>query len=264
MLGKLLKYECKSIGRILLPIYALLLVLSVIFGFILRQNSAIPAVQTIRNLLGGFYTMAGFALIAITVGIIILQFYRNLLGNEGYLMFATPVTTGRHITNKMISGTIWTILGVIVGLDSILTLGLISQKVNWNEFTHGLQQIFHHFSNTSHAIVMLQVILVFVVCSAEMVAKIYASIAVGHQWSNHRKLGAVIAYAVFSAVEGIVGVPIIGLTGNLFSSAIYHAMGTQPQWDTTLFTILMVNGAILLAVYWFVSWILLHKRLNLQ
>ena len=92
MLGKLLKYECKSIGRILLPIYALLLVLSVIFGFILRQNSAIPAVQTIQNLLGGFYTMAGFALIAITVGIIILQFYRNLLGNEGYLMFTTPVT----------------------------------------------------------------------------------------------------------------------------------------------------------------------------
>ena len=62
---------------------------------------------------------------------------------------------------------------------------------------------------------MLQVILVFVVCSAEMVAKIYASIAVGHQWSNHRKLGAVIVYAVFSAIEGIVGVPIIRLTGNL-------------------------------------------------
>lgn len=263
MLGKLLKYECKSIARILLPIYGLLLLLSIVFGFLLQQNAANPTVQMIQNLFGGFYFMAGVGMVAVTIGIIILHFYRNLLGSEGYLMFATPVSTGQHVANKVISGTFWTVLGSLVGFGSILILALVSTRVGWGEFTHGLHQAFNILSKSSNTVLILQIVLLFIVASAEMVAKLYASIAVGHQWSNHRKLGAVIAYAVFSTVEGIVGVPIIGVTGDLFGNAAYSAR-MHPQWDTTLFTILMIDSAVLLAVYWFVSWILLHKRLNLQ
>ena len=39
MLGKLLKYEMQAMGRILMPLYGVLLVLSVAFGLSLRQSN---------------------------------------------------------------------------------------------------------------------------------------------------------------------------------------------------------------------------------
>ena len=43
MLGKLLKYEMQAMGRILMPLYGVLLVLSVAFGLSLRQSTGAPA-----------------------------------------------------------------------------------------------------------------------------------------------------------------------------------------------------------------------------
>lgn len=40
MLGKLLKYEIRAVGRIMLPLYAALLILSVVFGAVMEIGRA--------------------------------------------------------------------------------------------------------------------------------------------------------------------------------------------------------------------------------
>ena len=99
---KLLKYEWKACARICLPLYGAMLLMSV--GQRSDDNRACT----------GFYEwypdsdsrMLYFAmLVAVFVGdrgILIQRFYKNLLGDEGYLMFTLPVTVAQHIWSKVI------------------------------------------------------------------------------------------------------------------------------------------------------------------
>ena len=84
MLGKLIKYEFKSLLRIFLPLYAVMIALS----------SVIPTTDTFNDV-GAFVV---FALVVISTSIFIglaiftiLRFNSSLFGDEGYLMFTLPV-----------------------------------------------------------------------------------------------------------------------------------------------------------------------------
>lgn len=75
MLGKLLKYDFKSIARILLPIYGAFLVVSVLLGAQSGSRSISPAILSIFIAL---FTVA----IILTIVLVIQRFYQNLLGAQ--------------------------------------------------------------------------------------------------------------------------------------------------------------------------------------
>ena len=103
MLGKLLKYEIKATARWFLPIYIIIF----LFAFINRLINPFQKVgdtytATVEglnflNFMRGISIFVYFALIvaviAMTFIIIIQRFYKNLLGDEGYIMFTLPVKT---------------------------------------------------------------------------------------------------------------------------------------------------------------------------
>src|SRR5699024_3526845 len=99
---KLLKYEWKACARICLPMYAALLLLSVV--------TRVMMVEQVQELLYGIpsvliamlYLAMIVAVFVVTAIILIQRFYKNLLGDEGYLMFTLPVTVGQHIWSKLI------------------------------------------------------------------------------------------------------------------------------------------------------------------
>ena len=51
--------------------------------------------------------MIVLAAILLTIYLLVERFYHNLLGNEGYLMFALPVSTSEHIIAKILTALIW-------------------------------------------------------------------------------------------------------------------------------------------------------------
>ncbi|HBG84828.1 MAG TPA: hypothetical protein DDW57_03195, partial [Erysipelotrichaceae bacterium] len=80
MLGKLLKYEMKMFGRILLPLYGLLIATSVITGLSL---SAVMNNVLDEYLMAFMPIVYGVILVAVgvmTIVLLINSFYKNLLG----------------------------------------------------------------------------------------------------------------------------------------------------------------------------------------
>ena len=279
MLGKLLKYEMQAMGRILMPLYGVLLVLSVAFGLSLRQNNQY---NTGNATFGSLYGAAAAAVMIVTLILIIQRFYRNLLGSEGYLMFCLPVSTGQHMANKIISATFWIILGGLVGLLSVILLSIMATDptINFAEtirqtITQAAGSLMQENGSTQSGMIILVIegILFLVGSCAEIAAKLYAAIAIGHQWSSHRVLGAVLAFVGIIIIEIILGNTMSIITAGVDDQAmpiIFKLSSTMMTLtSTTMGNLQMALGLLAgvafarLAICWFISWILLDRRLNL-
>ena len=106
MLSKLVGYEMKAFGRILLPIYGAIVVTALLLGINMHfisfsENAGAIALSIVLAILVA-------AVFIVTILLSVIRFYNNLLGREGYLMFSLPVGTGDLIWAKVISSVIST------------------------------------------------------------------------------------------------------------------------------------------------------------
>ena len=132
MLGKLLKYEIKAMGRVMLPLYAVMVFAACLFAFNLRLNMSGVAkfiVDRFAIVTGFLFGAAVLAVFVVMVIIVIQRFYKNLLGTEGYLMFTLPARTHEHILSKAISSFLWILIGGAAGLAAltIIVIALFMQ-----------------------------------------------------------------------------------------------------------------------------------------
>lgn len=130
MLTKLLRYEFKSTGRVVLPIAAGVLVLNIFTNilshFVQNTSDRLPLAGVAMALLALASAVSLLVVLAICSFIEIQQFYR-LLGERGYLMLALPVPIWQHIAAKVICGTVWTLFGMVFfTLCGMLTTDTVS------------------------------------------------------------------------------------------------------------------------------------------
>ena len=98
MLSKLMKYEFKATGRTLLPLYGALLGFALINRILFRGsldetiNETFGTIGNIANFISVFaYGCTMAAVFVVTFFVIVQRFYKNILGDEGYLMNTLPV-----------------------------------------------------------------------------------------------------------------------------------------------------------------------------
>ena len=60
----------------------------------------IKTILSVISMVG--YVVLIISISAITLIIMVQRFYKNLLGDEGYLMFTLPVKTWQNVLNKLI------------------------------------------------------------------------------------------------------------------------------------------------------------------
>ena len=261
MLGKLLKYELAATGRKLPLLYGVLIVISLLFGIIIGSGAFNDAV--FGRISTALYVMAAITLGLLTLIVLIQRFYKNLLGNEGYLMLTLPATPGAHVASKIISATIWIILGGIAGVVAMNIMFYFITNTWYVSFT----ELFHMLKGALSAhggwLVLVEMAAIGILICAEAAAKVYAAISIGHQWSNHRALGAVLAYVGLSVIEAFAAIPLQKVFGE---DGLYWNFWTGETIHETqiFFLLLLIVVAVMLAIYWFVTWILVKKRLNLQ
>ena len=104
MLGKLFKYEVKATARIFLPLYFVLIVFAIINSFMSFNADDFSLPQFITLTLYIFILVGMFVASLI---VMIQRFYKNLLSEEGYLMFTLPVKPYKHIISKLIVSVMW-------------------------------------------------------------------------------------------------------------------------------------------------------------
>jgi len=258
MLTNLLKYELKASARLFLPMYGAVIVLAVFTRLFLAIGGRDAFLydsggSVFMAMLAGIFSFLSGALIVAmfvcTAILVIMRFYRNLMGDEGYLMFTLPVPVWMLTASKMLASGIWTIGSVLAAIFAILILfpGWFPGLISFADIIAEFPQFTVSF-------------LIAITQAFGWVLIVYFSIAAGaYLWPKHRILGAFGAYLITTIIMQIIGVIIISqwlfiheLTGGASNQGWEHLIG----W--LLLTIFSY------AVFFVLTNLLLQRKLNLE
>ena len=283
MLGKLLKYEFRATGRIFLPSYAVLLVMSVV-ARLFYGNGRIFGFDggASEGLLVGIITLIMIMLFTavwvVTLAVTLRRFWTNLLGREGYLTNVLPVHPWEHMFSKLVTASVWNILS---GLASILALWIMLGGVlnlldiNWSEFMEfwrELRQVLAREGATGQAILFaVQIVLGSLLSVFQFILSVYAAMCVGQLVNTHRIWASIGAYfgvniaksMIFSQVGGRV------LAARFFGTTVYSYEGPisvarELARVNELFLWYITFELIFCAALFFTGTWILRRRLNLQ
>lgn len=269
MLRKLMKYEFKATGRILIPLYGALLLFALINRFLFRGNLD----ESISKAFGSFGTLANFitvfaygctmaAVFVVTFFIIVQRFYKNILGDEGYLMNTLPIKPYINIVNKILVSVIWTIISCFVAFLSLLIL-----FVNFNDITSilpelipSLKKVYNYYGSAPY-LLFFEFCLTALVQLTKSITMIYAAMSIGHLFNKSKILFSIVAF---------IGLNIISNSIN----SIFLYIGTQgnfPQISSNRVIVLggflsvyMFVQLIYFIIYFFITNYILTKKLNLE
>ena len=195
MLGKLMKHEFRATARIMLPVMGAMVALALLANLSIRglagNLSDVPMLRILFVLIIIFFGVAVVATAVMSLVIMVSRFYRNLLKDEGYLMFTLPVSVHELIWSKLIVSLVW-FLGT--GLLIFLVMTLMALNLSHTN----LQMILEQFPSWSEILgwldeagvrgqvitFLVQIVLgtligIFAVC-----LHFYGAMALGHMFSK--------------------------------------------------------------------------------
>lgn len=230
MFGKLMKYNLKEVGIVMLPMYAALLVLGTAAGLAMRYSimrgageiiaSTVPGVITIILFL--VFGVMGLATVVVTLIMILRNFRDNLLGSRGYLMNTLPVTTAEQVLSKVLNGVLFILFGgAASGLSGLLFLLVYLRRRDWAELGESFREAFG--DKMSPTLVVLQIVVLLLFWAVQVVAKLYISLSLGNLWRDHRSLGANLAFVGITELQNLLGNGLTRLTSD--ASLGYSVMG---------------------------------------
>lgn len=219
MLGKLIKYELKATSRWFLPLYCGIIIFA-IFSKIstvvinledikhLSYNN--PLVELIVNtamLISGFlYSFVIITTIVMTFVIAIRRFYKNLLSDEGYLMFTLPISSHKLILSKLLTTIIWYTCSILVIIFSLFILIVNKDFLHvMSLLSTALLFFFNEIQKYPSFISFFVLILINLFISIPyLVLMIYASISIGHTRNSHKVLYSFGAFLGLDIIISIV------------------------------------------------------------
>lgn len=270
MTGKLIKYEMRSCIRLMTVIWAALLVTSLFFGLNnsgLWSDSDPGTLTNILQLLTGLMYFAVFvALIAASVIIIIMRFYKGILGDEGYLVHTLPVKPWQLITAKGIVALCIVLISILAAFLSFCILDVTSGASIASDLWEGVGRVFRDYPKT--ILIAIEVFLLLILSLLKSIYQIYAALSIGHLANKHRlilSLGAYIglnaALTIISAVVFVIS-EATGFSSWLGSLAETSANGFNSAGQI-LILLLCVASAIQVAIFHVITERILSLKLNL-
>jgi hypothetical protein len=272
MLVKLMKYELKATARTLIPLYIALLTFAIINKIFIGTGLAdrlegFGSIPFILSIFGYGCTMA--AVFIVTFFVIIQRFYKNLLGDEGYLMNTLPVTTTTNLISKLSIATLWNIISGFVAVLSILIMAF-----NPDAFSRFFQELFKGLSEGYSEvgiqiyIIIIEVIIIVLIYLLKSLTMIYASISIGHLFSKHRILSAFGAFIGLNFIAGAIStgtmmaLSIIGKSQNLANEHL-DALSRMLTFHKILICVILYNLVFFIA-YFIITNYILKNKLNLE
>lgn len=276
MTGKLIKYEFRSILKIMGIGWAALLSMALFAGLFdliaFRQNDmeGFGHLTEIASAITSFlYGSLFVAIIVVTVLIILMRFYKGLLRDEGYLMHTLPVKTWQLITAKGVVAAAVSLISILAATLSVLILMAFDGGIEYfGEFMSELLRTLGKYP--AYIAIMLEALLLGVCWIAAMIYKAYAALSIGQLAQKHR-----IALSVGAWIGiGVVFLILMSILGNLsFSSAfsdwlegILEGMVNDSPLNAIQvgMWILILVEAVQIAIFHVVSEQILRRRLNLE
>ena len=274
MLRKLLKHEFRATGRVMLPLFGLLVLASV--GANLSIRGMLDSDSTFLSTLGTILIML-FTVAIVAVGIMafilmINRFYKNLLQDEGYVMMTLPVSIHQQIWSKLIVSTVWfaaTVLVIILAC-CITAFDIRFMGELWREMkniVHAVIQYNHMDVVANGAAFALEALILCILGSVSFCLRAYSAMAIGFSRPNHKGLFSVAAYIGTGVVLQILG----GIVISLLNDSWFHRLllGWEPQISAVAamhlgMWVIILLMAVYSAVFYFLTVYFLQKHLNLE
>ncbi len=263
MLAKLMKYEIKATARLFVPLYLTLLFFA-LFNRILNPFEMLDSaesfnLQVLFSLLSiTAYFMLIIGTMVMTLVIMIQRFYKNLLGDEGYLMFTLPVEPWKHIISKFLVAMFWTVLSFATAMCSVLIL----LKVD-NLFGE-LRRLIEQFTELFGRYALFTMPLYALIYLASGILMIYAAISLGHVFSRHKLLASFGMYfALYSAYQIVMTLYLLIFGRMIFPSIM---TGSAPAFSeiSKFLLSLCIPGILIMLSNYMITNIVLKKNLNLE
>lgn len=270
MLGKLFKHEIKATGRIFLPTYLVLLIFAIltrVFIVIgnLNLNTSIALITSTGMILSIImYVLTILGAYVVTYIIIMQRFYKNLTGDEGYLMFTLPVNTWELVGAKLLSGLTWMLTTTLVVVSSVIIV-LMEYSEYIFEILKPMLQLWAtiqrgFYIDIGLPVFMMELVLTMLFATLYGILLIYAAIAIGHTFQKHRIWGAVGAYIglymLIQVITSICGLPLLiaAENGSLSGGVLVYI---------SFLSDILINFGLTVALF-FVTTYILNKQLNLE
>ncbi|MEG1448574.1 MAG: hypothetical protein RR048_04940 [Oscillospiraceae bacterium] len=272
MLGKLTKYEFMATAKNFLPLYGAIIIISIInriFVFsdlhFLRStlnSSLIDVGQFFNFMLNMIFFAIIIAIGVITLLVVIQRFYKNLYGDQGYLMHTLPVPKWELIASKVLVSVVW-----IISSGFIIFVSISILVVNTDFIRESFEMIKILIDEVGFSIIFEGLALAFAACISSVLC-IYAAISLGNMFNSFKVLwsfGAYIAFALIESNIAFIGINVLDkvfdIFNKIFATDIEYLIMKTPH---PLLLVLIAFEVVTAIAYFFVSHIIMSKKLNLQ
>ena len=271
MLKKLIKHEWISGWKIPTILVGVLLVISLLAGLTFAAPVWESEMTGLSLLLVMVWLLYYFALIGVSVGVMLylaIRFYKSMYTDEGYLTHTLPVTSHQLLWSKMLYIAAWMVISTIAILISGAIFGFMalfflqpdgmgvmeSLTMIWGE-------VVAEFGTESVGKFGISTLFMGItgVCSGTML--LVGSITIGQLVGKHKVLGSVGAYFAINTIMQIAAyVAIIPM--------MFDSVNSEPDNVfailTPTYTIMCVVYVVMSVVLYFVSELIIRKKLNLD
>lgn len=272
MLTKLIKHELQATGRIMLPLFLLLLVTAV--GGNLSSRVLLDADNVLLNALG-FIFMLAFALAIVAVclmacALMVYRFYKSLLQDEGYVMMTLPVSVHQHVISKLLVSMLWFVLSFIVVAAACIILAYhvgIVKEIAGVAYA-AVHELFESGYTLDAVVFIIELLLLVFFGSAFACLHFYLALSAGHSFSSRKLLWSVVSYfAIQLALNLLTALVLFGL-GNMsfvdiLDTNVFTGMDSIKLGQTVVFIYIAVS-ALKTALFYFPTVYFLRRRLNLE
>ena len=274
MLRKLMKHELRATGRVMLPLFLLVLITAA--GANLATRTLLEADNKLMNLMGIILLTAFIIAIAaaciMAFALMIQRFYKNLLQDEGYVMMTLPVSVHKHVWSKLLVSLLWYAASFIVVASAffILMFDIELAKEIAGAFNGILQQMKELFPNGEIVHIIIAVLELVVLCVVSIAAnclEFYAAMSIGQSFANRKILMSVLVYFginfIMQILGGVFGI-IVDKNGLPFSVTNYLDTLSVPVTIHVVMAGLLLFTLVLSLIFYFISTYFLKNKLNLE
>lgn len=270
MLGKLLKQDFRATARIMLPLYVAVPVLGLFTNLIthLCENQDGFLINAISALVSFVFSLSLIAAVVTTVVLMILRFYRNLMTDEGYLMFTLPVSTTELIFSKLIVSVVWFLGTFAVDALGMLLSGMLGGyedvvRFRFARFAFTFNVPYNSpITQAQAGRLAAGVVVLVILCGLALCLMTYAAMAIGQSFKKNKGLMSVVFFFVLWIGTRIVLTLIFGAFYGPASSAVNTMTVLQALW--TVLGCACVGALAFCVGFFFLTHGMLRKHLNLQ
>lgn len=256
MLGKLMKYDLKSLNRFLVIIHAFLLLSAIAASIFL---SIFPFVAASGIFFGIFLVLYIFMIAGTSFAtniLIAVRFYKNLYSDEGYLTFTLPVTRSQLLLSKTLTGILWAYTNQLLICACIVIITLPYREIIIGELLPELRTV-------SLGKLVIGFLVFLLIDSISTIIMIYASITIGQQFRGHQVLGSIITYLGLTTVTSIVICAIQFITGVGFTPNVDTALRSL-KYTSSILKTSFVSAVITSVILYLVTGQLMKKKIDLN